>query len=88
MFRLGDVPFVNSKPLFYALEKELIPHRFLIETHPPYILSRLLYEKTIDLGLIPVVELLKTGGYKVIPDISISSFGKVWQGKHKRLPSC
>ena len=77
MFILGDVPFINSKPLFYALEMGLIQHRFQIEKHPPYILSKLLSEKKIDLGLIPVVELLKTGGYKVIPDISISSFGKV-----------
>lgn len=77
MLILGDVPFINSKPLFYALERELIPHQFLIENHPPHILSKLLSEKKIDLGLIPVVELVKTGGYKVIPDISISSFGKV-----------
>lgn len=77
MLRLGDVPFINSKPLFYALEKNLVNHRFVIESHPPHILSRLLYEKKIDLGLIPVFELIKRGDYKVIPDISISSFGKV-----------
>jgi len=77
LFKLGDVPFVNSKPLFYALEVGLIKHQFSIETHPPYILSKLLSERKIDLGLIPVVELVKTGGYKVIPDISISSYGKV-----------
>jgi len=77
LIKLGDVPFINSKPLFYALEKKLIPHKFSIENHPPYILSKLLSEKKIDLGLIPVVELVKKGGYKVIPDISISSFGKV-----------
>ncbi len=77
MLKLGDVPFINSKPLFYALELGLVPHQFSIENHPPYILSKLLSEKKIDLGLIPVAELVKKGGYKVIPDISISSFGKV-----------
>lgn len=77
MLKLGDVPFINSKPLFYALEKGLVPHRFSIENHPPYILSKLLSEKKIDLGLIPVAELVRNGGYKVIPDISISSFGRV-----------
>ncbi len=77
MIKLGDVPFINSKPLFYALENNLIPHPFSIENHPPFILSKLLSEKKIDLGLIPVAELVKKGGYKVIPDISISSFGKV-----------
>ncbi len=77
MLKLGNVPFINSKPLFYAFEKELLPPQFAIEYHPPYILSKLLAEKKIDLGLIPVAELVKRGGYKVIPDISISSFGRV-----------
>ena len=77
MLKLGDVPFVNSKLLFYALEKNLVPNQFAIESHPPYILSRLLEEKKIDLGLIPVAELLKKGGYKIVPNISISSLGTV-----------
>ena len=77
MLKLGDVPFINSKPLFYALQEGLLEHRFAIESHPPSVLSELLYGKKIDLGLIPVFELIKRGGYKVVPDISISSFGKV-----------
>ena len=77
MLKLGNVPFINSKPLFYALENGIVTHPFIIENHPPYVLSQLLAEKKIHLGLIPVAELVRRGGYKVIPEISISSFGKV-----------
>lgn len=37
----------------------------------------MLFRKEIDLGLIPVAELLKRKNYSVVPDISISSYGKV-----------
>ena len=77
MLKLGDVPFINSKPLFYALENGLVNHQFDIQKHPPFILSKLMDEKKIDIGLIPVFELIQRGDYRVVPDISISSFGKV-----------
>lgn len=37
----------------------------------------MLFRKELDLGLIPVAELLKRKRYSVVPDISISSHGKV-----------
>lgn len=37
----------------------------------------MLLKKEIDLGLIPVAEFLKRGNYRAVPDISISSEGKV-----------
>lgn len=77
MIRLGDVPFLNSKPLFYLLRNGHISSSIEIVSHPPNVLSRLIREKQIDMGLVPVIELLTRGGYKVVPDISISSFGKV-----------
>lgn len=77
MIRIGDVPFINSKPLFYPLEKGIIENSLGFLYSPPNILSDLLYNKEIDLGLIPIVEFLTRGSYKVLPDISISSFGKV-----------
>ena len=77
MLKLGDVPFLNSKPLFYPLEQGLIESSIKIVSYTPNVLSVMLYEKKVDLGLIPVAELLARGNYKVVPDISISSFGKV-----------
>lgn len=77
MIKLGSVSFLNAKPITYALENNLIDHDFEIIQTPPSELSQKLYNQEIDLGLIPVAELLKRKDYRVVPEISISSFGKV-----------
>lgn len=77
MINLGSVSFLNAKPITYALENNIIKHGFNIIQTPPSELSRKLYNKEVDLGLIPVAELLKRKNYSVVPNISISSLGKV-----------
>ncbi len=77
MIKLGDVPFLNSKPLFHLLNNGHINSSIKIVSYPPNVLSKLLRKKKIDMGLVPVIELLTRGGCKVVPDVSISSFGKV-----------
>lgn len=77
MIKLGDVPFLNSKPLFHLLKNGHINSSIEIVNYPPNVLSKLLREKKIDMGLVPVIELLTHGECKVVPDVSISSFGKV-----------
>jgi predicted solute-binding protein len=77
LIRLGTVSFLNSKPLTFALEEKIVESDFEVIATPPADLSRKLYKKEIDLGLIPVAELLKRKSYSVLPDISISSNGKV-----------
>jgi len=77
LINLGSVSFLNAKPLTYALENDLIKHDFNIIQTPPSELSQKLYNGEIDLGLIPVAELLKRKNYRVVPDISISSTGNV-----------
>ena len=77
MINLGSVSFLNAKPLTFALENNLIEHDFNIIQTPPSELSVKLYNKEIDLGLIPVAELLNRKNYRVVPEISISSRGKV-----------
>ena len=77
LIKLGSVSFLNAQPLTYAIEHNLIEHEFDLIQTPPSELSKKLYNKEIDLGLIPVAELLKRKNYKVVPGISISSLGKV-----------
>src|SRR5919109_4184066 len=77
LIKLGSVPFLNVKPLIFPLEERLVEHDFEVSYTPPSNLSRMLFEKKVDLGLIPVAELLKRGTYSIVPDISISSYGKV-----------
>ncbi len=75
--KLGTVPFLNSKPLLYAIEKGIINNNINIEYYVPSLLSDKLQNKEVDVGLIPVAELLKKQSYKVVPNISISSYGAV-----------
>jgi len=77
LINLGSVSFLNAKPLTYAIENNLINHEFDLIQTPPSELSQKLYNKEIDIGLIPVAELLKRKEYTIVPDISISSIGKV-----------
>jgi chorismate dehydratase len=71
------VPFLNVKPLVFPLEERLIQHDFQISYASPSTLSTLLFDKSVDLGLIPVAELVRRGNYRIVPNISISSYGKV-----------
>lgn len=77
MIRLGAVPFLNVRPLVYALEEGLVENDLEIVYENPSGLSGLLCKKKVDLGLIPVAELLKRDIYTVVPNLSISSRGKV-----------
>ncbi len=74
---LGTVPFLNSKPLIYPLEKGLIEHNLKISYFIPSLLSEKLKSREVDIALILVAELFKNPEYKIFPDISISSFGPV-----------
>jgi chorismate dehydratase len=77
LIKLGSVPFLNVRPLIFPLEERLVEHNFEILYTPPSNLSMMLFEQKVDLGLIPVAEFLKRGIYSVVPNISISSYGKV-----------
>lgn len=77
VIKLGSVSFMNAKPLTFAIENGLVKHDFEIKLTPPSDLSAMLSRKEIDIGLIPVAEFLKRKSYTAIPDISISSYGKV-----------
>ena len=77
LIKLGSVSFLNAKPLTHAIENNLIDHEFDLIQTPPSELSVKLRNKEVDIGLIPVAELLKQKNYRVIPEISISSIGKV-----------
>ncbi|HEY7535895.1 MAG TPA: menaquinone biosynthesis protein [Thermodesulfobacteriota bacterium] len=77
LIKLGSVPFLNVKPLVFPLEERLVQHDFEISYTSPSNLSTLLLNEDVDLGLIPVAELVKGRNYSIVPNISISSYGKV-----------
>jgi chorismate dehydratase len=77
LIKLGSVPFLNVRPLIFPLEEGLVEHDLEIIYTPPSSLSLMLFEKKVDLGLLPVAELLRRQNYSVVSNISISSCGKV-----------
>jgi chorismate dehydratase len=72
--RVGAVGYLNARPLVYGLDR--CP-RFRVRYDVPSTCARLLHEGAIDVGLIPSVEYLRGGPYRVVPDLAIASQGPV-----------
>jgi chorismate dehydratase len=72
MLRVGKVRYLNTVPLFYRLEGFEI-----VEGHPTELVKRL-RSGDIDAGIVSSVEyFFNPEDYFVLPDLSISSAGKV-----------
>ena len=72
--RLGAVGYLNARPLVYGLD--LVP-RFNVRYDVPSECARLLHDDAIDVGLIPSIEYLRGGPYRIVPDLAIVSRGPV-----------
>lgn len=72
--RLGAVGYLNARPLVYDLER--LP-RFDVRYDTPSECARLLHDGATDLGLIPSIEFLRGGPYRIVPDVAIASDGPV-----------
>jgi chorismate dehydratase len=72
--RLGAVGYLNARPLVYGLEESA---RFAVRYDVPSECARLLHEGSIDLGLIPSIEYLRGGPYRIVPGLAIASHGQV-----------
>ena len=72
--RLGAVGYLNARPLVYGLD---IAPRFDLRYDIPSECSRLLHEGAIDVGLIPSIEYMRGGPYRIVPDLAIASRGPV-----------
>lgn len=77
--RVGAVSFLNTKPLIYPLLNEEIPTDIALSVEVPSRLAVLLKAAELDIGLIPIIEYLRTpdAGYRILPDIAIASHGSV-----------
>jgi chorismate dehydratase len=74
VIRLGAVGYLNARPLVYGLDRT---PRFDIRYDVPSTCARLLHEAAIDVGLIPSIEYLRGGPYRIVPDLAIASHGPV-----------
>jgi chorismate dehydratase len=72
--RLGAVGYLNARPLVHGLDASA---RFDLRYDVPSECARLLHEGAIDVGLIPSIEYLRGGQYRIAPDLAIASRGPV-----------
>lgn len=72
--RLGVVSYLNAMPLVHGLEG-----RRGIETltAPPSGIADWLRNGRIDVGLVPVIELLRQPGLQLVSDVCVGSLGRV-----------
>jgi chorismate dehydratase len=72
--RLGAVGYLNARPLVFGLDRS---PRFELRYDVPSRCAALLHEEAIDVGLIPSIEYLRGGPYRIVPDLAIASRGPV-----------
>ncbi|MEN3339744.1 MAG: chorismate dehydratase [Acidobacteriota bacterium] len=73
--RLGAVDYLNARPLVYGLE--LRNDLFTLRFDVPSKCAALLHEGSIDVGMIPSIEFLRGGPYRIVPGAGIISEGAV-----------
>jgi chorismate dehydratase len=72
--RVSAVSYLNTRPLVHGIER--LP-RFQVRYDIPADCARLLHEHAVDIGLIPSIEYLRGGPYRIVPDVAIASRGPV-----------
>ncbi len=72
--RLGAVQYLNARPLVEGLDDR---RDVLLRYDTPARCADLLEGGLVDLGLIPVFEYARHGGYAVVPRVAIASRGRV-----------
>jgi chorismate dehydratase len=71
--RVGIVNFLNSKPLAWGFLKGHHGDLFAPSFHPPAQVARLLGAGSLDIGLIPSIEVQRIPGLKILPDLCIAA---------------
>ncbi len=75
--RIGVPPFLNVKPLVFALGLETFPHNFIVSEHPPSALCSLMRQGKLDVALLPAADIFGQPDLRIVKGVCISSFGQV-----------
>jgi len=74
--RVGGIDYLNALPLTRYLEADRDPP-LKVTNHVPSVLASKLRAGALDIALVPVVEYLARPEYRILPGISIASYGEV-----------
>lgn len=76
--RLGAVSFLNTKPLIYGIENNLVPHHFELTKEIPSSLAIGLNTGKLDVALIPSIAYAKNSpSLRMVPECGIIAHGAV-----------
>lgn len=75
--RVGIVNYLNSKPLAWGFLKGHHGDLFAPSVHPPALVARLLGEGSLDIGLIPSIEVQRIPRLRVLPDLCVAARAEV-----------
>lgn len=75
---IGRISYINVSPVYYGLDRSLKPHWLSMVTEPPAVLNRMLENREIVMSPVSSAAYAKNHDqWLLMPDVSISSFGKV-----------
>ena len=74
--RLSAVQYLNTKPIVYGLENNLVDHRFDLSYDLPAVCAKKLLDQAVDVALIPSIEYSRIRQKRflnIVPDIAVAS---------------
>ena len=77
MLRVGIVNYINSRPLSRGLLRGRQEGGFVCERLPPAVIADRLAAGTLDVGLVPSIELARIPGLTVLPGLAIAATHEV-----------
>lgn len=75
--RVGIVNYINSRPLSRGLLRGRQEGGFVCESLPPAVIADRLAAGTLDVGLVPSIELARIPGLTVLPGLAIAATHEV-----------
>ena len=73
--RVGAVGFLNTRPLVYGLARGLGAERIDLRYDVPSLLADRMREGSLDIALLPVIELARMPELEVVPGLAIGTLG-------------
>ena len=69
-WRIGSIPYLNVRPLIYGIEDRVV-------STVPSRLAELLHHGQLDVGIVPIAEVLRHDQYDILDSIAIGANGPV-----------
>ena len=76
-FHIGIVHYINSRPLSRGLQRGEPGGSFVCELLPPAVIADRLRDGSLDVGLVPSIEVARIPGLAVVPGIAIAATHEV-----------